>query len=91
MAGSVGRRADRGPLPHLRLPATTLILDPVTVQIVAVGVEPGLGALDVAADFRDDPPEPRRMVHLDQMRDLMRGEIVQHKGRREDQPPGKRQ
>jgi hypothetical protein len=64
-----------------------LILDPVAMQIVAVGVEPALGAINMAADFRDHPPEPRRMVHLDQMRDFMGGEIIQHERRRQDQPP----
>jgi hypothetical protein len=65
-----------------------LILDPVAVQIIAVGVEPGLGAVDMAADLAHDAPEPRRVVHLDEMRHFMGGEIVQHVGRREDQPPG---
>ena len=54
-------------------------------------LEPGLGALDMAADFRNDPPEPRRVVHLDEMRHFMGGEIIQHIGWRQDQPPGKRQ
>ena len=57
------------------------------MQIVAVGVEPRLGPFDMAADFRNDLPEPRRVVHLDEMGDLVGGEIVQHIGRREDQPP----
>ena len=52
-----------------------------------MGVEPGLGAADIRIDALDDPPEPARMVHLDQMRDLVRGEIVEHEGRRQDQPP----
>ena len=47
-----------------------------------------LGALDMAAEFADHAPEPRRVVHLDEMRHLMCSEIIQHKGRREDQPPG---
>ena len=64
-----------------------LILNAVAMQVVAVGVEPGLGALDMIADPRNDPPEPGRMVHFDEMRDLMGGEIVQHVRRREDQPP----
>ena len=55
-----------------------LILDAVAMQIVAVGIEPGLGALDMTADPADHPPEPRRMIHLDEMRHLMGGEIVQH-------------
>jgi hypothetical protein len=35
-----------------------LILDPVAMQIVAVGVEPALGALDMVADAVDHAPEP---------------------------------
>src|SRR5262245_19573671 len=62
-----------------------LILDPVAMQIVAVGIEPALGALDVIADAADHAPEPRRVVHLDEVRHFMRGEIIQHKGRRENQ------
>ena len=50
-------------------------------------IEPGLGARDMRADALDDPPEARRMIHLDQMGDLMRREIVEHEGWREDQPP----
>ena len=71
--------------------AAALILDAVAMQVVAVGVEPGLGALDMTADPADHPPEPRRMVHLDEMRHLMGGEIVEHIRRRQDQPPRERQ
>jgi hypothetical protein len=35
-----------------------LILDPITMQVVAVGVEPALGAFDMVADTADDAPEP---------------------------------
>src|SRR5262245_14011479 len=70
-----------------RVTRPALILDPVTMQIVAVGIEPALGALDVIAGAPDHAPEPRRVVHLDEVRHFMRGEIVQHEGRREDQPP----
>ena len=73
--------------PCVRTDRKQLVLDPVTMQIVAVGVEPALGAFDMAADAAADAPEPRRVVHLDQMRNFMRGEIIQHIGRREDQPP----
>src|SRR5262249_42130917 len=63
------------------------VLDPVAVQIVAVSVEPALGALDRGTDARHHAQEPRRMVHLDQMSDLMGGEIIEHERRRQDQPP----
>src|ERR1700722_8918460 len=71
--------------------ASTSILDPVTVQIVAMCVQPGLGAFDMVADFRNDLPESRRVVHFNEVRHLMGGEVVQHIRRREDQPPGERQ
>ena len=64
-----------------------LFFDPVAMQIVAVNIEPLLGALGLRTDTRNDLPEPRRVVHLDQMRDLMSGEIVEHIRWREDQPP----
>ncbi len=64
-----------------------LVLDAVAMQIIAVGIEPGLGALDMTADLRDDPPEPCRMIHLDEMRHFMGGEVIQHERRRQDQPP----
>jgi hypothetical protein len=35
-----------------------LILNPVAMQVVAVGVEPTLGAFDMVADAVDDAPEP---------------------------------
>src|SRR6185369_9969250 len=66
-------------------------LSAVAMQVGAVGVEPGLGAADIRIDARNDPPEPARMIHLDQMRDLVRGEIVEHEGRSHDQPPRERQ
>src|SRR3984885_10247509 len=71
--------------------ASTSVLDTVAVQIIAMCVQPCLGAFDMVADFRDDLPEPRRVVHFDEVRYLMGGEVVQHIGRREDQPPGERQ
>src|SRR4051794_20301489 len=68
-----------------------LILDPIPVQIVAVRIEPLLGALHRRADLAADTPESRRVVHLDEMGDLVRGEVVEHVRRREDQAPGERQ
>src|SRR5580704_181509 len=69
----------------------TSILDPITVQVIAVRIEPSLGTLDRRANPRYHPPEPRRVVHLDEMRHFVGGEIVEHEGRGEDQPPGERQ
>src|SRR5664279_3519999 len=64
---------------------------PIAMQIGAVGVEPGLGARDVRADALDHAPERLAVVHFDEMSDLVRREIVEHEGRREDQPPRIRQ
>ena len=63
----------------------------VAVQIGAVRIEPGLGPPDVRTKLVHQPPEFRRMVHLDEMRDLVRRQIVEHERRREDQAPGERQ
>ena len=57
------------------------------MQIAAVDIEPDLGAVGIGADAVHQPPEPSRMVHLDQMRDLVDGEIIQHERRRQDQAP----
>src|SRR5882762_8013767 len=58
------------------------------MQVRAMGVEPGLGALGVGADPEDRAPEALRMIHLDEMRDLVRRQIVEHEGRRQDEAPG---
>src|SRR5712671_4055145 len=44
-----------------------VLLQAVAMQVRAVGVEPGLGALGVGADPEDRAPEARRMIHLDEM------------------------
>ena len=61
------------------------------MQRVAIRVEPALGTLPVRADARDDAPEARRVVHLDEMRDLVRRQIVEHERRGENEPPRIRQ
>ena len=43
---------------------------PVAVQVGAIDVEPDLGALDVRIEPPDQPPEPPRVIELEQMRDL---------------------
>ena len=58
------------------------------VERSSVPLQPGLGVIRALTKLVDDPPEFRRMVHLLEMRHFMRSEIVQHVGRREDQPPG---
>src|SRR6185312_8023758 len=66
-------------------------LSAVAMQVGAVGVEPGLGAADIGINACNDPPESARMIHLDQVGNLVRGEIVEHEGRSHDQPPRERQ
>ena len=59
----------------------------VAVQRITMCGEPALRALPLGADGSDDAPEAARVIHLAEMRDLVRGEVVQHIGRREDQSP----
>ena len=49
--------------------------------------EPGFGAIDSGRETMRQRPELRRMIEMDKMRHFMRGEIVQDKGRRENQTP----
>src|ERR1700689_2416016 len=58
---------------------------PIAVQIAAMHVEPDLGALVVAAQPAHDAPEARRMIHLDKMRHLVCGEVIEHEVRRHDE------
>jgi hypothetical protein len=58
------------------------------VQIAAVNVEPHLRALMVGTEALNETPEPCRVIHLREMRDFMRREVIEDKGRGEDQPPG---
>ena len=55
----------------------------------AVMLQPFLRAVGFRKQAMRDFPEGGRMIHVDEMRDFMRGEIVEHERRREDQPPGK--
>ena len=63
----------------------------VAMQDGAMGVEPRLGAVVIRAKPLHQPPEPRRVVHLDQMRHFVGGEVFEHVARRQDEPPGERQ
>lgn len=58
------------------------------MQIAAVNVEPDLGPLVIRAEALNETPEPRGVIHLGEMRDLMGREVIEDKRRREDQPPG---
>ena len=58
------------------------------MQVGAVHIEPGFGALMVRTDALHQAPESRRVVHLDEVRHFMGGEIIKHLARRQDEPPG---
>src|SRR5262249_41716290 len=60
-------------------------------QIGAVPLEPALGANEGGIKPLHQPPEPQRMIELDEMAHLVRGKIVEDKRGGENQPPGKRQ
>src|SRR5690349_19418771 len=70
------------------LKLTAILRQAIAMQVAAVHVEPDLGALMVGAEAPHQPPEPRRVVHLDEMRDLVGGEICEHEARGENEPPG---
>src|SRR5262249_17795599 len=63
----------------------------ITVQIGTVHIEPSLGALGFRIEPLHQAPEPRRMVQLHEMAHLVRGKVVEHEGRRENEAPGERQ
>src|SRR5579872_3940555 len=65
----------------------TVIHEAVAMQVRAMRIEPCFGARDVRTNTIDQPPETPRMIHLDQMRDFMRCEIVEHERWRENKPP----
>src|ERR1700682_738805 len=61
------------------------------MQLYAMRIEPHLGAAGVGAHAEHGAPEARRMVHLDEMRDLVRGGVIEHEIGRENEPPRERQ
>src|SRR3970040_146080 len=65
----------------------SIALESVAMQFGAMRVEPALGVTHVRTNALDQPPENSAVVHLDQMRDLVRGEIIEHERRRQNQPP----
>lgn len=60
---------------------------PDGVEPGALAVEPGAGGTGLGADRFDEVPEARRVVHLLEMGDLVRGEVVEDERRRHDQAP----
>ena len=59
------------------------------VQLAAMTLQPGLRLFHVRAELLAERPEVRAVVHFLQVRDLMGGEIIDHRGRRHDDAPGK--
>src|SRR3981189_633438 len=103
--GMMARVSRAEPRAHCRRAATPAVADkagsdvfgavpmgqPVAMQIGGVRVEPPLGALDLRIEALYQPREPRWVVELDEMGDLVRGEIVEHERRRENKPPRERE
>jgi hypothetical protein len=52
--------------------------------------QPGLRTVDIPDEFTHQRPESWTMVHVPQVRDFMCDDVVEHKGRRENEPPRKR-
>src|SRR5437868_15528758 len=61
------------------------------MQRSAFQAQPGARPVAVAAQPLDQPPEAARVVVLDEVGDLVRGQVVEHERRRHDQPPRERQ
>ena len=64
------------------------LIRPEAQEPRAIRLEPGFGAFDMCRELGENFPECWRMVHVDEMRDLVRGEIIEHVARRHDEPPG---
>src|SRR5712692_3902844 len=79
------------PLDASNIPRAAPGGEAISVQVGAVDVEPDFGALDVGVEALHQPPEPRRVIELDEMGNLVRGEVIEHEWRRENEPPGERQ
>src|SRR5579864_2095404 len=66
----------------------SLKASPIPVQLRAVAFHPGLGLVGARKKRAREAPEFVGVVELAQMRNLMRGEIVEDERRRENEPPG---
>ena len=58
------------------------------MELTAAAAKPMLCLFGVPAVGQHQPPVAGPMVHVLQMRDLMRGDIVEHEGWRQDEAPG---
>ena len=63
------------------------IRQPITMKVGALGIEPSFGSFVIREQPLHDAPESGRMVHFNQMCHLMRGEIVEHMARRQNETP----
>src|SRR5262249_4446905 len=70
-----------------RLFAGSVVFQAVAMQIGTMGVQPRLGTLHFWAYSAQHAPEPPRVVHFDEMGDLVCGEIVEHVARRQHEAP----
>ena len=61
---------------------------PIPMQARPMRLEPGLRPVRLGRGAADEAPEFRRVVHVNHMRRLVRREIVEHEGRRENEAPG---
>src|SRR3984893_19327763 len=74
-----------------------MILRPARLSLVrheakeagSMRLEPGFRALRISRQAPDRGPERGGMVHMQEMRCLMRREVIEDETRRHDQPPGK--
>src|SRR5690349_1389557 len=77
-----------GPGPLWRGPEAHRVRLSEPVQGAAVDLEPFLGLVGAGADPVDVAPEAGGVVELAQVSDLVGGQVIQHEGRRHDEPPG---
>ena len=80
--------------PSLTIPdrhALPIALSGVAVQVGALVAQPVLGLVESRHGARDQLPEAGPVIHLEQVRHLMGGDIVEHVRRGQDEPPGERQ
>src|SRR5215218_4757219 len=64
-----------------------LRLGPEREQLAAVLAQPVAIAREARTTRRDERPEPRRVVRLAQVAELVHDDVVEHRGRREREAP----
>src|SRR5687768_18388815 len=60
----------------------------IGMQLGAMRLEPALGAARMRAMAENQAPEAAAMIHMLEMRHLVRRDIVEDEGRRQDEAPG---